>query len=446
MRRRVVAAVGLGVASAWAATATALGPKDAPPLPPPDPAMFTIVEVDTAQELADACWNLADDTAILVAPGSYDLTTVTGHDRLTVGRYGAPPISNVQVRGATGNPGDVVITGAGMTDATVAYGFQVFTASDVLIADLSVGSVYYHAVAIQNDQGATRVRLYHCRLFDAGQQIVKGNPGSSGGAEDVVIEYCDVFTTVGVPHHPDLGYCYTNGIDALPGIRWVIRNNLIRNIHCQDGSLAGPAILMWGNAGTGPSVDTVVERNTILSSSRGISLGLTGSSEHSGGVVRNNFIRWDPEAPYAVDVPVYTASPGSRILHNTVLTRGTYPSAVEVRYGGATGVEVRSNLMDAVVQPREGATPAVADNLTSADPSLFVDEASGDLHLVPGATAAIDQVSRLPDCTDDVDATVRPAGEGLADVGADELGEPVFRDGFESGTVHAWSGGTGGEP
>lgn len=400
--------------------------------------MYTIVEVDTAQELVDACWNLTSNTAIVVAPGTYDLSS-TDRDRLTIGRFGAAMISNIQVRGASGDPADVVILGAGMTDSSVEFGFQIFTASDVLIADLSVGEVYYHAVAIQNDQGATRVHLYHLRLFDAGQQIVKGNANPNPGAEDVVIEFCDIFYTAGVPHHPQLGYCYTNGIDALPGRRWIIRDNLLRGIRCQDGSLAGPAILMWGNDATGPSVDTVVERNTILDGSRGISLGLSSSSQHTGGIVRNNFIRWNPAATYDVDVPIYTTSPGSKVLHNTVLTRGLYGAAVEVRFAGATGVEVRSNLMDAGVWIRDGASPTVADNLTSAQPSWFVDEAAGDLHLRRDVSDPLDLVTRAPDCVDDFDGVERPDGAGLADVGADELGEPMFADGFESSGVGAWS-------
>ena len=428
----------VSVSTVWVAPVHALRPDDAPALPPPDAGVYTIVEVDTAQELVDACWNLASDTAIVIAPGTYDLAS-TDRDRLTVGRYGAAMISNIQVRGATGDPADVVIVGAGMTDPGVQFGFQIFTASDVLIADLSVGSVYYHAVAIQNDQGATRVRLYHLRLFDAGQQIVKGNANPNPGAEDVVIEFCDIFYTDGVPHHPELGSCYTNGIDALPGRRWVIRDNLLRGIRCRDGSLAGPAILMWGNGATGPSVDTIVERNTILDSSRGIALGLGSSAEHVGGVVRNNFIRWNPDAAYTVDVPVYTTSPGSKVLHNTVLTQGRYGAAVEVRFAGATGVEVRSNLMDAGVWIRDGASPTVADNLTSAQPGWFVDVASGDLHVLRTSTDPLDLVTRQPDCPDDFDALARPAEVGLADVGADELGEPLFADGFESHGVGAWS-------
>ena len=401
--------------------------------------------MSTVQQLADACWNLQSDQAIVIAPGTYDLTDhvfPNGIDgRLTVGRYGAPQISNVEIRGASGNPEDVVITGGGMTDPTVPFGFQIFTAVDVLIADLSIGSVYYHAVAIQNDQGASRVRLYHCRLFDAGEQIVKANRGANPGAEDVVIEYCDVFLSAGAVHHPELGYCYTNGIDAIGGRDWIIRDNLIRNIFCQDGALAGPAILMWqGSSGT------VVERNTILNCSRGVSLGLVAPSDHGGGIVRNNFVRWNPGAAYEVDVAVYTVSPGSRILHNTLITHGMYqpnggPVAIEVRFSGATGVEVRGNLSDGTVWARDGAVPTVTDNVTSALPAWFVDEPAGDLHLVATATPAIDGTDRSANCLDDFDGGPRPAGAGETDIGADELGlDPVlFADGFETGDLSRWS-------
>ena len=431
-------AVVCGVAlSGWA-----LGPADAPSLPPPDPDIFTIVTVDTAQELADACWNLGSDTAVLIAPGTYDLASVSfpnGQDgRLTIGRYGEPVISNIQIRGATGNPHDVVILGGGMDNPIVPFGIQVFTATDVLIADLSIGRVYYHAVAIQNDQGASRVGLYHCRLFDAGEQIVKGNRGNNPGAEDVVIEFCDVFLTEGAIEHPDLGYCYTNAIDAIGGHRWVIRHNLIRGIYCQNGALAGPAILMWQG-----STDTMVEGNTFVDCSRGVSLGLVSSEDHAGGMVRNNFFRWNPAAAYTVDVPIYTRSPDSAIYHNSILTHGLYGAAVEVRFSGATGVQVRANLMDGAVLARDGASPEVWDNSTGAQPEWFVDEATGDLHLLPSAGAAMDQLDRLEDCGDDYDGVVRPASPSTVDLGADEVEAPIFVDGFESGDVSWWSGASG---
>jgi len=405
-------------------------PDQAPPLPPPD-ASFTIINVATAQQLADACWNLQSNQAIVIAPGTYRLDTVdfpNGVDgRLTVGHFGAPPIHDIQIRGATGNPADVVILGAGMLDAVVPFGLQIFTATDVTIADLSVGDVYYHALAVQGDQGAQRVRVYHARLFDAGQQIVKGVPG----ADDVTIEYSELFFSAGAVNHPEgapPGSCYTNAIDGVSANRWIVRDNLIHDIWCQDGSLAGPAILLWQGA-----TDTLVERNTIIDSSRGISLGLIGADDHFGGIARNNFIRWDASASYDVDVPIYTTSPNSKILHNTALTAGRYPNAVEVRYAGATGVEVRNNLLDAAILPREGAQPAVSGNLLDAMPSWFADIATGDLHLISSAAPAIDQATRLADAIDDFDAQTRPPDAGLVDIGADEFGvvDSIFADGFE---------------
>lgn len=367
----------------------------------------------------------------MIAPGTYHLDTVSfpnGVDgRLTVGRFGADPIQNIQIRGASGNPADVVILGAGMLDAIVPFGFQVFTATDVVIADLTIGDVYYHALAVQGDQGAQRVRVYHARLFDAGQQIVKGTPG----ADDVTIEYSELFTTAGAVNHPEgapPGSCYTNAIDGVTSDRWIVRDNLIHDIWCQDQSLAGPAVLLWQG-----SVDTIVERNTIVDSSRGIALGLVSADDHAGGIVRNNFIRWDAGASYAIDVPIYTTSPNAMVLHNTALTVGRYPNTVEVRYQGATGVEVLNNLLDAAIQPRDGAMPTVAGNLGDAVPSWFVDMDGGDLHLAPDALPALDQVTRLADAIDDFDGQLRPVDPGQADIGADESAttDLIFANGFD---------------
>lgn len=438
--RPVLVSVPLVLAVAGAAQA--LRPVEAPRLPPPDAGVFAIVEVDSAQELADACWNLASDTAIVVAPGTYDLASVVfpnGVDgRLTVGRFGAPPIANVQIRGATGDPADVVLLGAGMLDPIVPFGIQIFTATDVLIADLSVGEVYYHAIAIQGDQGAQRVRLYDVRAFDAGQQIVKA---SGGGADDVVIEFSEVFYTAGAVEHPEgspPGSCYTNGIDAIGVDGWIVRDNSIHDIRCQNGALAGPALLLWQG-----SSDSLVERNAFVDCSRGVSLGLGAGGDHVGGIVRNNTFRWDP-APspgYAIDVPIYTVSAGSKILHNSALAMGHYPNAIEVRYASTTGVEVRANLLDGAVQPRDGALPTLSDNETAAQPSWFLAVAAADLRLTAAATPAIGAVARSVDAVDDFAFWLRPAPPAWTELGAFDRGL-IFANAFEGGSLAVWAGAT----
>jgi hypothetical protein len=404
-------------------------PQDAPPLPAPG-AEYSIVHVSSAQALADACWNLTSNQAIVIAAGTYQLAGVNfpnGVDgRLTVGRFGATPISHVQIRGATGNPEDVRIEGAGMLDPIVPFGIQIFTASDVLIADLSVRGVYYHAIAIQGDQGASDVSLRHVRLSDAGQQLVKGVTGT----DDVLIEYSELFYSDGAVNHPEgtpPGSCYTNAIDGVDADRWIVRDNLIHDIRCQDLSLAGPSVLLWQG-----SVDTLVERNTIINSSRGVSLGLVSATDHFNGIVRNNFIRMDPTAGYAVDVPIYTTSPNAQILNNTALTSGRYPNAIEVRYAGASAVMVANNLLDAAIQPRNGAVPILMNNLGSAQSNWFTNTASGDLHLTSAAAPAIAQATALIDASDDFDMQLRTPGTNHSDIGADQtFFQLVFANGFE---------------
>ncbi len=438
--RRPVCALAL-VALALAAELPALRPVEAPRLPSPDPGVFTIVMVDTAQELADACWNLASNRAILIAPGVYDLAAVdfpNGVDgRLTIGRFGAPPISNLQIRGATGDPADVVLLGAGMLDPVVPFGFQIFTATDVLIADLSVGEVYYHAIAIQGDQGAKRAHLYHVRAFDAGQQIVKA---SGGDADDVTIEFSEIFYSAGAVEHPEgspPGSCYTNGIDGIGVDGWIVRDNLVHDIWCQNGELAGPALLLWQG-----SSDSLIERNAFVDCARGVSLGLGPGGDHVGGVVRDNVFRWDPDATYAADVPIYTVSTGSKILHNTALVSGNYPNAIEVRYASTTGVEVRSNLLDGAVQARDGASPTTSDNESGALSGWFLDASAADLRLSAAAAPAIAAVERRADAPIDFAAWPRAAPPVLTELGAFGR-ELVFRDTFESGGVGSWAASLG---
>ncbi|MCC6954269.1 MAG: hypothetical protein IT290_09140, partial [Deltaproteobacteria bacterium] len=94
--------------------------------------------------------------------------------------------------------------------------------------------------------------------------------------------------------------------------------------------------------------------------------------------------------------------------------------AVEFRFA-TTGAEARNNLVDTPLGTRDGATFAQSGNVTNASAAFFVGSASGDLHLVSGATTAINQASAVPSVTNDIDGATRPVGVA-PDVGADEFG------------------------
>jgi len=381
--------------------------------------------VNTVSQLQNAVASLQSNRTIVVQPGNYQLTAP-----LVVAN--GTQVSNVLIRGATDNFDDVVIRGAGMDNTQVQFGFTIYNAQDLTVANLSIGAVYYHAIDLQGGQGADRIHLYHCRIFDAGEQLIKSNPAAVGGADDCTVEYCLIEYTNGpstVDHGPGVGY--TNGISAHRVSGWGIRHNLFRNFHTPDGSPYpwNPVVLMWNF-----SQNTVVESNTFVDSDRAIALGLidqTGGFDHQGGVIRNNFVYQKPglfsssrRAGSDGQIIVYD-SPNTKVYHNTILTNGNSVFSIEVRWAN-TGVEFSNNLADAPLHSRDGGTYTGVGNFLSASPSMFLDPMNVNLHLINNLstqTSVLDKASSLPAVVDDFDRSARPFGT-VSDIGADEWRPP----------------------
>jgi hypothetical protein len=396
-------------------------PSDAPSLGPPPPPSATVTWVSTVGQLQSAVQNLQLNRTIVIQPGTYQITAP-----LYVGL--SQPVSNVVIRGATDSYADVVIRGAGMDNPAVTYGFGFYNAQDVTIANLSVGDVYYDAVDLKGDAGAARIHLYHNRLFDSGEQLIKSNPGAGFGADDVTVEYCLIEYTNGpsmVDHGAGVGY--TNGISAHTVDGWQIRHNLFRNFHTPDSSAYwwNPVVLMWNR-----SSNTTVEGNTFVDSDRAIALGLIDQSpgfDHQGGIVRNNFVFQRPglfsaarRAASDAQILVYD-SPGSQVYHNTVMTNGNSRFSLEVRWANS-GVVFTNNLADAPLSARNGGVYAGSGNYLAATPSMFVNPGNADFHLVANAATqanVIDRAATFAAATDDFDNQARPFGAGK-DIGADE--------------------------
>ncbi len=370
----------------------------APPLPAPS---GSVVTVSTVAALQAAVASLTSNRTIVIAPGTYQLTSTL----FINGTFG-----NVTIRGATNNRDDVVIVGRGMGVPDGSVPFGIWTGGNVTnltIANLTIRDIYQHPIMF--NAGTESPRVYNVRVVNAGEQFLKANPdGSGGGVDNGVVEYSVFEYTNTAPSD------YTNAVDVHRGRDWIIRHNLFRRIRAPQGQLAGPAILMWNG-----SSGTRADGNTFVDCHREIAFGLIQRTpdDHTGGVISNNFIVRNAGMGGDVAIGVFD-SPGTKVVHNTVLLRGQYPNAVEYRFPDTTGATILNNLGDRGAQARDGASGIVQGNVWTAQPGWFVDPLGADLHLQPGASLAIDQAVPTSDAPVDWDGDARTGG--APDVGADE--------------------------
>ena len=366
--------------------------------------------VKNEAELQHAVATLRSNTTIVMAPGTYVLTRTL---------WIRGPLVNVGLRGATDNADDVVLIGPGMREANYgAVPFGVWTGlgvDGVTLANLALRDFYYHPVIL--NAGTQRPHLYNLHLVDAGEQFIKANPDASGaGVHDGIVEYSVIeFTDTARNDYP-------KGIDIHGAHNWTIRHNLFRNLVAPAGQLMGPAVLVWRG-----TRNTVTEGNTFINCARGIMYGADDvvSPSHRGGIIRNNVFFRSAAQPGDVGI-ILSDSPDTLVAHNTVVTSGTYGTPIEYRYTGTRGGLIANNIVDGVIQARDGGSATLAGNVQGAGSALFVDYAAGDLHLAASAAAVIDRGVAVPAVEDDFDGQRRPSGPA-PDIGADERGADVVQ-------------------
>src|SRR5262245_47135223 len=378
-----------------------------------------IVSVSSEPELQRAVASARAGDTILLARGTYALTNTLNLD----GKH------DVTIRGYAGCD-DVVLRGRGMDNrdhGNIRHGIW-SNSRKTTIAHLTIRDTYDNLVIF--NPGAQSPHLYSVRLLNAGSQFIKVNPTDAVrgiGVDNGVVEYCWLEYPTGPPSTDHgVGIGYTNGISAHAATGWIIRKNVFKNFHTPDSSAYpwNPAVLIWNH-----SANTVTEQNLFFNVDRAVAYGLTPRGtwhDHEGGTIRNNFVYMAPGLFSATrkrssdgQIIVWD-SPNTRVYHNTILTNGNSASAIEFRFPGTTGAEVRNNLADARINFRDGATAVQVGNVVTATPDMFVDPAAGDLHLLGTATAAIDKAPPLPVVVEDFDGDPRPQGGGY-DVGADEF-------------------------
>ncbi|MBD3406585.1 MAG: hypothetical protein GF411_10765 [Candidatus Lokiarchaeota archaeon] len=389
-------------------------PAKAPGIDAP-PAHHTIVEVSNCSELREALLNVENHTTIFLDDGIYCVYDLPEQQFLTP--YGRQ-VEDIHIRGKNGNRDSVIIEGAGQFSETGQYGIQVFGATDIVIADLTIRKVYYHCISLHPEQGAENITLYNVRMIDAGEQLLKCNRDSGSQLQYLDIQYCSFELSDGWGVHPALGYAYGNGMSLHAVVNASIRDCFFFNLYYTDGNLAGPAILVWHDC-----IGTIVERCVFINCARGVCLGL-GEGEHTGGLIANNFFYRSASLSAPVDTAIYIASSNAMVCHNTIVVDDSYFAPIEIRFSSTTGVVVVNNILDSGdIILRDGATATVESNTNLATRDWFADMDHGDLHLVNNnytQAYAIDRANYTTTISRDFDGDLRPQGE-VIDLGADEF-------------------------
>jgi hypothetical protein len=312
------------------------------------------IVVANVKELFEAVKAASPGTAILVQDGEYLLPR-----SLDLARPG------LTLAGKSGNRNHVLLRGDGMNERKVGVAISV-SASDITIADLTVGDVGYHGIQIRGEKGASRVVVHGVRIVDTGQQLLKGSVSRNGRYADDDLIACSVFEYTGSAPSD-----YTNGIDVLAGKGWIVRDNRLLRIRGPEsqGWKAGPAILFWAN-----SQDTRIEGNTIIDSYRGIAFGLGPRSsdlardgekafDHQGGIIRGNLVlnrnSWADEG---IEV---NAARDVRVEGNIVIVGGRLPWAIKFRFSPTRAVAVR-NVTNRPIVAQDLATVRLENNKVDA--------------------------------------------------------------------------------
>jgi len=366
------------------------------------------VTVKTARAISNVVHKAKPGTTVLIEDGTYKLrrTLVITAKGLTL-------------RSKSGDRDKVKLLGKGMTDTSIGVGV-VIAASEVCIADLTLGEFGHHGIQVKGEFGIQDCVMHNLRVYDCGQQLLKGSVGKNKKYADDCTVACSEFEyTDSAPSD------YTNGVDVLAGKGWIVRDNVLRRIRGpkSGGHACGPAILFWAN-----SMDTVVERNLVVDCYRGIALGLNpGITEysrdgerrfdHQGGVIRNNVVcnlgAWGDEG---IEV---NACPNVVVEHNTVFVTGKVPWNISVRFPRSSGI-VRNNLTARRVIFRDGAVTKLRSNVRDAKPDWFVDVNDGDLRLARTNLPPIDAATRTKNVAIDFARKKRDVGRA-PDVGAFEF-------------------------
>lgn len=370
---------------------------------------FTILDDDrtgqtwncsTVGQMEYAWRNCQPNDEIVLAAGTYVLEAI-------------PQITthHLIIRGATGDPDDVILQGPGMnTDANPREALVIY-ADDVTIMDLTIEEVYHNGVHIKGEDDADRVWITNVKTFNCGERHIKGSRDFGNLAcdsEDSIIEFAVMEADTVPSGHPDNNY--VGGIDLMAMKNLIVRDCVAINIRGATGGGRG-GIFLWQE-----NYNLTVERNKIYDCDTGIALGNPSGTGYCvvGAIVRNNFVTRGAyialELCFTKDVKVY---------HNSIYSDdASYFRTVHIYGNTTTNLQSKYNIIRGQIY-ENGASWTDTGSITGSTPqsNWFADWTVADLHLTASATAAIDAGSPLAEVPEDFDEDDRDENP---DIGGDE--------------------------
>ncbi|MCA9621377.1 MAG: right-handed parallel beta-helix repeat-containing protein [Myxococcales bacterium] len=416
---------GAGGAGAGGAGGGGLPSADCEPLPAPS---GPVIMVGPNDDVAGAVATAQSGDTVLLAAGTYDLSG----SALWVGDDG------VTIRGATGDPADVVLDGG--YDTAGGGLISIPGLSQVTIADLTIRRPRYHAIHVTGGDAAANGTLIHnVHLFDPGEQAIKINTTGQGSYADDGEVACSHIELTDAGRQQVMSYtssgsnCYTGGIDGHDARGWLVHHNTIAGFWCDNGDLSEHGVHFW----TG-SRDTTVVANRFVDNARAIGFGLVGGGRtygddpcpgvsgnpgHYGGLIANNFVVATRDAVFAspsgVDsgIALWYACDAT-VVHNTIAFDDQPFTGIEWRFAETRALIV-NNFVSHGLAERDGASATLDGNLENAPLSDLADVPGYDLHLAAGATAIAAGASQGSSLApEDIDGDARP--NDTPDVGADQ--------------------------
>jgi len=375
--------------------------------------------VSTVSQLEYWAFQCAPNDEIVINPGTYEMTKCLYMSNK----------AGVTVRGATGNPEDVILTGGGMNNVNAIRECFQFVSPNMTLKDLTIEGYYHHAIHFQ--PAGDQCTVDNVITRNNGEQHMKGAVNN----DDCVIMNCLMIQTEdrlnGLPDRPDN---YVGGIDLHGARNCQIHDNVIIDI-IGMGDAGDGGIFLW-NA----SQNCTIERNVVIGCCKGIELGNPsdqGLWQVQNSIVRNNFVLREPGDDIGIEL-CYTL--GCDVYNNTVYSTSPTPDndwnrTIHIYDNAAhptTDLDIRNNIIRGGVRDNStgdwsSAAVAAMGNIvdtagTLVLPEWFVDPDNLDLHLTEAALAAIDAAVVLADVPEDIDGGLRGA---LPDMGADEFGSPA---------------------